>query len=186
MQMQLYTSEQFSGKFDFDVTDAFILVTYHPETVDLRNSYFIEQLTDALSKSSFRVLCTLPNADTEGGVIRQHLLEFQKAHPEKIKCFEILGQKGYLSAMKYCTMMVGNTSSGIIEAASFHKPVVNVGNRQKGRLAGENVVHVENDSGQILDGISRAKRLLLGKIFENPYGMGKTAEKIIEILKKQS
>lgn len=104
----------------------------------------------------------------------------------KVRCYENLGQKGYLTAMKHCAMLVGNTSSGIIEAASFNKPVVNVGNRQKGRTAGENVVHVENDAGKILEGIQYVSRKLTGRTFSNPYGDGKSAQRIIEILKKIS
>ena len=181
---ELYSPDEFSKLFGFNVWEPYALVTYHPETVDLRNEEFVHELTGALKQLPYKVLCTLPNADTQGSVIRNQLMMFEKEEPSKIKCFENLGQRGYLSAMKYCQMMIGNTSSGIIEAASFNKPVINVGNRQKGRTAGENVLHVPNQTSAIVEAVKFAEKNLGGIQFSNPYGDGTAANKIIGILKK--
>lgn len=80
-QTDLYTPEEFEKKFEFSLDDSYVLVTYHPETVDLRNDLFIDQLIIALERSEFNVLCTLPNADTQGSMIRDRLLKYEKKWP---------------------------------------------------------------------------------------------------------
>jgi UDP-N-acetylglucosamine 2-epimerase len=79
--------------------------------------------------------------------------------------------------------MIGNTSSGIIEAASYNKPVINVGNRQKGRLAGANVVHADNNADKIVEAVGHALQKLTGKKFDNLYGDGNATEKVMAVLK---
>lgn len=182
-QTRFLSTGEFKVKFNFDISEEYLLLTYHPETVDLRNSEFADELIKALKSSHYGILCTLPNADTEGNIVRSRLLEFEEEEPQKIKCFENLGQTGYLTAMKNCSMVIGNSSSGIIEAASFNKPVVNIGNRQKGRTYGKNVIHVTNNAHDILEGIQIAESQLIGKMYENPYGDGDASQKIINILK---
>jgi GDP/UDP-N,N'-diacetylbacillosamine 2-epimerase (hydrolysing) len=183
---EVYSREEFSNRFGIAMDDKFVLVTYHPETIDLKNDEFADQLIDALHQIPYKILCTLPNADTQGSVIRSKLLRFANEQPEKIRCFENLGQRGYYSAMCYCTMLIGNTSSGIIEAASYHKPVVNVGNRQKGRLTSDNVIHVDNESNQIVNAVLFASEQLVGKKFVNRYGDGNSSGRIVAALKKVS
>jgi GDP/UDP-N,N'-diacetylbacillosamine 2-epimerase (hydrolysing) len=183
LHMPLFTPEEFYKQFKFSIKEEFLLCTYHPETQNLgANKNNIHELIKAIKAQKIKVLCTLPNADTEGKIIRSKLLEFEKLNPDKITCFENLGQKGYLTAMKHCTMMIGNTSSGIIESSSFGVPVVNVGNRQEGRLASNNVIHVKNDSADIARGIKSALKLK-GKKFTLLYGNGKAANSIITALK---
>lgn len=179
----LMTAEEFKAKFDFDINEPFFLTTYHPETVDLRNDIFIKELLSAIKELNIKVLCTLPNADTQGDIIRNAFLEFEKEQPELLKCYENLGQRGYFTAINACKMMLGNTSSGIIEAGAFKKAVINVGNRQKGRVAGSNVIHVENTAKAILEGYKKANQLNLAD-FENPFGEGQTAQQILNILEK--
>ncbi|MES1181360.1 MAG: UDP-N-acetylglucosamine 2-epimerase, partial [Flavobacterium sp.] len=175
--------EEFYKQFKFSLLEDFILCTYHPETMNLgANKNNISELIKAFKAQKLKVLCTLPNADTEGKIIRQKLLAFEKEYPSKIKCFENLGQKGYLTAMKHCTLMVGNTSSGIIESAAFGAPVVNVGNRQEGRLASNNVVHVKNKASEIAAGM-KATIKLKGKKFKLIYGNGKAAPAILAVLR---
>ena len=184
MKADLMTSIEFFEKFKFDISKPYFLTTYHPETVDLQNEKFVYELTSAFKTLKIPILCTLPNADTQGNIIREAFLQLEKEQPQLIKCFENLGQRGYLTAMKHCEMMIGNTSSGIIESGAFQKPVLNVGNRQKGRMAGKNVLHVPNEQNAILAGYQRAKSLDLTN-FVNPYGTGNTAERILIILEKE-
>ncbi len=123
----------------------FILITFHPETVGLeRNiqySKIIMQSLSILSRSAHLVI-TMPNADGSGNLIRSGLEEVKRNASESVSLVETFGRKNYFSAMQACSCLLGNTSSGILEAASFGKYVVNVGNRQKGRLRSENVLDV--------------------------------------------
>jgi GDP/UDP-N,N'-diacetylbacillosamine 2-epimerase (hydrolysing) len=184
MSEELFSPQQFQEKFSFDITQQFILTTIHPETLSLgKNKEYITQFIDAIKEINLPVLCTLPNADTEGGIIREVLLDFEKKYPQKIKCFENLGFKGYFTAMKNCSLLVGNTSSGIIEAASFKKMVVNLGDRQKGRFAGANVVNVAFEKKAIVDAVHQLKNKDTSAIV-NPYVQENSAEKIVDFLEK--
>ena len=130
-----------------------------------------------------QIIITMPNADTNGGIIRNALLELAKKR-DNVYCIESLGALGYFSALNLCKFVLGNSSSGIIEAASFGKYVVNIGDRQKGRESGENVIHSAIDTKEILDAISQIERLPVLST-KNIYGDGETADRIIEILKSK-
>lgn len=184
INMPLFNHDEFMDNFGFDIQQDYILTTFHPETVSLGNKEKINSVLEALKQISETVLCTLPNADTQGTLVREALLDYEKECPDKIKCYENLGQKGYLTAMKNCSFMLGNTSSGIIEACSFNIPVLNIGDRQKGRLAGKNVVHTTYKIDDIINGASIARKKK-GIKFINPYGTGVTAKKVIKILNKK-
>ena len=181
LQLPALTFEAFFSQFDFDISNPFVLTTIHPETVAIEgNEFFIQQFLKAVDKMDLPVLCTLPNADPAGSIIRKALLSYEAQNPSRLKCFENLGQKGYFSAMKHCALMIGNTSSGIIEAASFHKYVLNLGDRQKGRLCDENVVHVPFESEAILNAYSKYRGKTSTNV--NPYGTGETSIKILDAL----
>ena len=131
----------------------------------------------------FNILFTYANADVGGRVINQKIEQFCKIQSTKYKVVKSLGQVKYLSAMKYVDLLIGNTSSGIIEAASFKKPVVNIGDRQKGRLRGENVIDCN------LNTLQESIKLALSSIFRNKiknmnniYGTGSAADFIVDKL----
>ncbi len=153
--MPLLSTAEFYDLFQVDLTHPTVLVTVHPETVSYdKNECYASEIVKALSQLvDYQVLITLPNADTSSLVIRTSLLNLQKEQPHRVRCVENLGVKGYFSAMKQCSFLLGNTSSGIIEAASFGKWVVNVGDRQKGRFQSQNVRNVPFDSQLVLDAI---------------------------------
>ncbi len=179
----LMSAQEFKEKFNFDISQPFILTTIHPETVAAgKNAAYIHQFLLALDEINLPVLCTLPNADSEGNVIREALLSYEEKNPQRLTCYENLGVKGYFSAMKNCSLMVGNTSSGIIEAASFKKWVIDLGKRQEGRLASENVVHVEFEKNKI---VSAVNDFLFkdNTLIVNPYEKGDTSVQILKILK---
>ena len=177
-----YSPEKFKSHFNFNIREAFVLLTYHPETINIgNNESAITQLLQFVLSIPEMVLCSLPNADTEGSIIRKKLLAFEESHPNKIKCIENLGQLGYYTAMQHCRMMIGNSSSGIIEAASFNKPVVNIGDRQKGREVSGNVIQAGNNEKDIAKGYQSALELI-GEEFKNVYGDGHTSSRIIQIL----
>lgn len=173
----------FSMQFKFNISVPFILMTFHPETVRLKNREHIKCIIECLKEIALPVLCTLPNADIEGDIIRNHLLDYESKYPNKIKCVENLGQQGYLTAMSKTEFLLGNTSSGIIEASSFNKPVINLGDRQKGRTSGSNIIHTKLNKFDIFEAIKKAQSMIK-KTFENPYGDGNSTERVMKILEK--
>ena len=144
-----------------------------------------EELLAALGKLKEQIVITMPNADTMGNHIRTQLKKFIKANPTHAFGFDSLGTQGYFSCMKHCSFLLGNTSSGIIEAASFAKYVINTGDRQKGRLTGKNVIHVPVENEKILAAVQKISSLA-PLDSSNIYGDGNAAEKIISIFKEIS
>jgi GDP/UDP-N,N'-diacetylbacillosamine 2-epimerase (hydrolysing) len=128
-----------------------ILCTFHPETVHIeRNEHYAHELIAAmLDLKEYRILMTLPNADTSGNLLRRIFID-ALGGIERVQLVENLGTVGYMSAMSNCAFMLGNTSSGIAEAASFGKYVIDLGDRQKGRAHGANVLHAPVQCDAIL------------------------------------
>ena len=140
----------------------FALVTFHPETIAVdSNITYAKHMKDALIELSniLNIIVTMPNADTLGSVYREQLQLLKAQRPNKIKLIENFGKVNYFSAMYYAKLLIGNTSSGIIEAASFNKYVINVGNRQKGRIHGNNVFDVEFDAKNIIKKTNQVLKL---------------------------
>jgi len=134
------------------------------------------------------VIFTLPNADTSGRTITRMLKEFAASHALS-RVIDNLGTQDYFSFMSIAAAMVGNSSSGLVEAPSFHLPVVNIGTRQKGRIRGRNVIDAGYERSGIIEGVKRAvsqefKNALKGE--QNPYGSGNASERILETLKRVS
>lgn len=181
-ETQFYSAAEFKETFNFNIDQPFILFTFHPETVDYKmNEQYAQIMGDVLTDLDVNVLVTMPNADTMGGVIREALHEAARKN-NRIHLIESLGSRGYYTALKKCILVLGNSSSGIIEAASFAKYVINVGNRQLGREAGDNVLHCKIDKEEISDTIRKVEKLPeLGA--DNIYGAGDASIKIYEILK---
>lgn len=172
-------------RFRFELADGTLLVTFHPATLELdRTEDDTAALMAALDQARHPVIFTAPNADPAGRIIRAHVERYVATHP-KAWFVENLGTEAYFSLLHHVAAMVGNSSSGIIEAASFKLPVVNVGNRQKRRHAGANVVHVpaerEAIRGAIATAASAAFREKLASLV-NPYGDGTAAQKIVETM----
>ncbi len=163
-----------------------LLVTFHPVTREFRDTgAHMAALLAALAAAQQPVVFTYPNADTGGRLIIERIEAFAAGQP-RAACVAHLGTKGYFSLMDKAAAMVGNSSSGIIEAASFALPVVNIGNRQKGRFAPANVITCGNGRDEILAAIHRATspefRAGLDGL-ANPYGDGQAAERMVETLR---
>jgi len=138
----------------------------------------------AMEEAGLPVIFTAPNADQGRGIVVSSIEKYVIAHSGS-RYVRNLGTRLYFSLMKHAAAMAGNSSSGIIEAASLGLPVVNVGNRQRGRLHGKNVIDVPCEKGAILGAIKKAisptfRESLKG--LENPYGNGHAAELIVETL----
>ena len=139
--------------------EPFALVTFHPETIDSKKniafSLVVKSTLAELSKE-INIVLTMPNADTLGSQFRNQFFNLKKDIPEKIVLIENFGKKNYFSAMFYSSILIGNTSSGIIESASFAKYFVNVGDRQKGRSQSKNVFNAIFDKQDILNKVRLA------------------------------
>ena len=162
----------------------FILITFHPETVGTeRNSLYVEEISKALRelKDKYLLVITLPNADAMGSLYRQSFEQMQQEFPERVVLIENFGRNYYFSAMKASAFLLGNTSSGILEAASFGKFAVNVGERQAGRLRSDNVMDVGFDSAEIVKLCKRAAEMDEFRGV-NRYAGKNTAESIKEII----
>lgn len=162
-----------------------LLVTNHPVTLEYEQTdRQVDELLAALSLLTIPVVFTGPNADPGGRRIRQRLLEFTAAHTWA-RFVENLGSAGYVATMKAAAAMVGNSSSGLIEAPTLRLPVVNIGTRQNGRVRARNVLDVGYERTAIAAAIRTAissefRRGLAG--LENPYGDGRAAERIVHAL----
>jgi UDP-hydrolysing UDP-N-acetyl-D-glucosamine 2-epimerase len=183
--LQLMTQRELKAGYGIELTDPTLLVTYHPVTLEYENTeVHMQELLAALDESEYSVVFTYPNADTQGRLIIKMINRFVDQH-ENAQVAVNLGTKAYFSLMNYAKAMVGNSSSGIIEAASFNLPVVNIGNRQRGRVHGDNVIDVGYSRSEILKGISRATSSSFHSSLNdlvNPYGDGHAAERIVEKL----
>ncbi len=178
------TIQQFDEKWGIDLSRKTILVTYHPETVAYQdNAANTQEFIKAIEKlADYQVLITMPNADTAGSSIRKMITE-RWSNSDRFFLIENLGAVSYFTAMKHCAFLLGNTSSGIIEAASFGKFVINIGDRQKGRASGDNVIHVPINADAILNAVHSIK----GKGHtdtSNIYYNNGAAAKIIEALEQ--
>lgn len=170
------------SRFGIDLAKPVLLVTFHPVTLEYQQvEPQVDALLEAIRKSECAVLFTLPNADTGGRVILDRIRKYVKAHANS-RLIDNLGTEAYFSLMKLVTAMVGNSSSGIIEAPSFKLPVVNIGMRQEGRLRAENVIDVDCSEDAILAGIRKAIHPLFRSQIsgmQNPYKQNGSASAII-------
>jgi len=181
--IQMLTIEEFNVKWGVNLSKKTILVTFHPETIALdNNQQYIDEIISAVNElTDYQILITMPNADTAGSLIRNALIDNFKNN-RRVFLIENLGSQSYFTAMNYCSLLLGNTSSGIIEAASFKKYVINLGNRQKGRLAGDNVIHAPIDKEKII----KAVKFIETKgdyLFDNIYYKEGATNQIIKIIK---
>lgn len=178
--------EDLNRRFGLRLAAPPLLVTFHPVTLEYeRVAEQVDELIAALEEVRMPVVFTFPNADTNGRIIIERIQEFVRHH-EDASAAVSLGTEGYFSVMRHAAAMVGNSSSGIIEAASFELPVVDIGNRQRGRVHGRNVIHC--DCGR--DSIAESIRKAVSPVFrdslrgmQNPYGDGTAAERIVQRLK---
>src|SRR6056300_1532521 len=182
-QIELLDKTTFYERWGVDLNQPTILVTEHPDTVDYHKnedySVVVGEALNTLAKE-YPVVITLPNADTMGNLYRKRLVELSKTHPN-VFAVENFGTQSYFACMNYAQFLLGNTSSGIIEAASFNKHVINIGDRQKGRLCGDNVIHVPFDKQLIIEATQKLK----GKYWKggNLYQQAQPSRKILDILR---
>lgn len=187
-KINLMTKEELERSIHFEIDENTVIVTYHPVT--LENNTVEEQFLNLLEvldrNPKIRMIFTKANADTNGRIVNELIDKYTAQNSERACAFMSLGQKRYLSALKYCRIVIGNSSSGIIEAPSFGKPIINIGDRQKGRICADSVINC----GYTQQEIQQAMETALTKEFENkasncrnPYEKENTAANIISVIK---
>jgi GDP/UDP-N,N'-diacetylbacillosamine 2-epimerase (hydrolysing) len=168
-----------------DLSKPFVIFTQHPVTAEMAQAAAqMETSLQALEQAGVQVVATYPNADSGGRAMIQ-VLERWRERPW-LRIFPSLGQRRFASLLKKAAAMVGNSSSGIIEAPFFGVPVVNIGSREAGRLRAENVLDVPNEPAAITSAIERALHdqdfKARARNSPNPYGDGHSGERIVEVL----
>lgn len=184
-QMELPSKSDFKTRWHINPDDSFILITIHPETIATsKTTNHVEVMEEVFSELILEsnLVISMPNLDTHGSHFRESFEKLQKKFPGKVFLIENFGKLNYFAAMKFCSLVLGNSSSGIIEAASFDKYVINIGDRQKGRLVSDNVVHVPFNASDIIENTKKLK----GKYFtgNNVYKINNAATSISDVLKK--
>lgn len=166
------------------------IVTYHPVTRETGVDTQIGALLKAVKQSRITAVFTAANADAQGARINARLKSFCEAEPDRFKWVPHLGHRRYLSCLAHFDLMIGNSSSGLTEAPSFRLPVVNVGDRQNGRVKGANVIDVPCTAAGISGGVRRALSVRLRSSLRNSrspyerYRDGRVSERIKDVLKE--
>ena len=185
----LLAKAEFQKAIDFQLGAVSFLVTYHPVTLSLEGPEkpFLEMLKALDHFSKARIIFTKANADASGRIINQSLDDYARKNPARVKVFTSMGPLLYWSAMQHVDIVVGNSSSGIIEAPVLQKPAVNIGDRQRGRLRADSVIDCEEKEPAIVaaieTGLSPGFKSRLAKVV-CPYGHGDASVKIKEYLRK--
>ena len=188
---KLLSLEELATSLDFQLNQPYFLVTYH--SVTLGNEDPVEAVKSLLLAlddfDSHQVILTFPNADDGGRKIIPLLEKYASLSPDRVLLIPSLGQKRYLSAVKYSDAVIGNSSSGIIEVPSFDVPTINIGLRQKGRLAAKSVINCAPNIFVIKEAIDIAiskKYKIKGEKILNPYGQGDASSKVIKMIKNMT
>jgi GDP/UDP-N,N'-diacetylbacillosamine 2-epimerase (hydrolysing) len=188
-RLELLSQPQLEKSIGMQLGERNLLITFHPVTLenDTARAQF-QALLDAicgLEKTKF--VFTKANSDTGGRIVNQMIDEFVRTNSNKAVAFDSLGRLRYLSSLQYVDAVVGNSSSGLLEAPSFKIATVNIGDRQKGRVKSESVIDCFPDT----QSITRALAVIYSKGFQqklgytsNPYGEGGASEKILDVIKR--
>ncbi len=188
-RLTLLSKEEFESSINFKLNKKNILVTFHPVTLEnaTAKDQFQELLNAIDELTDTHIIFTKANSDTDGRVINQMIDEYVAKNSHKAVAFTSLGQLRYLSAMQYVDAVVGNSSSGLIEAPSFKIGTINIGDRQKGRIKAKSVI----DTAPLKDDILEAFTKLYAKAFQeslatvkNPHDSGKGSREIVKVIRE--
>lgn len=179
--------DELSVSLGFTLREPYFLVTYHPVTLadEDPETSFRAMLAALDHFPDHQVILTYPNADNGGRALIPMLEDYARSEPSRVLVIPSLGFRRYLGALGRATAIIGNSSSGIIEAPAFGVPTVNIGARQLGRLAADSVLHCVPDANAIREAIATAVSpdfAIRCKCVANPYGQGSAAEQIVRVL----
>ena len=168
-------------KEKYNISKDFVLVLQHPVSLEVENSaYQIEQTLNAVTSTDYQVILIYPNADAGGRAMIDKIREYD------IDAYKNIPHDDFIGLLSLASVLIGNSSSGIIESSSFKLPVINIGTRQLGREKAQNVIDVEYSSKEILDALSYIRTdeyQMKLKNCKNPYGDGKASKSICEVIK---
>lgn len=187
-KLSLLNLSELSNSLNFELGKNYFLITYHPETLAAdKGEKALKNLLQALdSFLHVKLIITYPNADGGAKKLIDLYKQYQRSHPGRVMLVPSLGQLRYLSAVKHCTAVIGNSSSGVIEVPSFNKPSINIGNRQKGRESASSVIDCVEDTESIKYAIDKAlsqEHIDVCRYTKNPYGSGDVAKQIVKTIK---
>jgi GDP/UDP-N,N'-diacetylbacillosamine 2-epimerase (hydrolysing) len=188
-KLKLLPKQELENSLQFTFGPHNLLVTFHPVTLEpgLSSKTFSNLLKVLDSLSNSHIIFTKANADPDGRMINKMIDLYVAKHPQKAIAFKSMGQVRYLSAMRFVDAVVGNSSSGIIEAPSFKIGTINIGERQKGRIKAKSIIDCEPTRHAITNAFrklySRKFQKALKKV-RSPYGNGNSAEKIVRVLER--
>ena len=182
---------ELSDSLNFSITKPYFVLTYHPVTLaDESQEKTLNNILAALDNfQETQVIITYPNSDDGGRRLITIIEDYAANRKDKALVVPSLGQKRYLSALKHSVAVIGNSSSGIIEAPSLCVPSINIGSRQKGRISAKSVVHCDTDYHSIFKEITNALNIKKSGVnlkFDNPYFNGGASKKILNIIKNES
>lgn len=187
-KISLMSKEELEDSLGFKLGDKSLEITYHPVTLEESTAEEqIQNLLDCLDEiPEYKIIFTLPNSDTDGRIIIKKINDYVAANPCRAIAFPSLGLRRYLSTLKYVSAVVGNSSSGIIEVPSFGIPTLNIGDRQKGRVAAQSVFSYGTSKEDIREGL-QVVLSLQAKIkalhCKNPYEGEDTTNEILKVIK---
>ncbi|MCH5191126.1 MAG: UDP-N-acetylglucosamine 2-epimerase (hydrolyzing) [Oscillospiraceae bacterium] len=189
LKTPLMSKEELEKSLAFSLDRDYAVVTFHPVTLeeDTSKKQFGELLKAFGKHGEMKYIITKAGADSDGRIINKMVDEFANTN-DNVCAVNSLGLRRYLSALKYCKTVIGNSSSGLLEAPSFKIPTVNIGDRQRGRIRAESVIDCEpvcDDICRAIDKANSTEFVELAHRTKNPYGDGNTSEKIVRILKEK-
>ena len=184
MKTDFMTKEELEQSLNFKLTGKCFLCTYHPVTLsDVSSETQIMNLLQALDDyKDYHIIFTYSNSDTSSQIIIQRIQEYVDQNKDRCMFIPSLGQRRYFSALKYMTAVLGNSSSGIIEVPSFGIPTLDIGDRQKGRMAADSVIHCGYSTEEIKDGLAEVLAYQ-SKPIENPYYKEETCDAILKVIR---
>lgn len=184
LKEELLDRKTLGENVNFPAEKDYAVVTFHPVTMEPGTAERqVRELFLAMQrKTELFYLITKANADAGGALINE-FMERETVKYSNMKLVSSLGMKRYLSAVKYARFVLGNSSSGIIEAPSLGIPTVNIGDRQKGRIIADSVISCEPECQSILDAMELAMHMEPGE-YQSPYGTGNTSDQIVRIIKE--
>jgi len=186
-KLKLLSKADFERIIKFKLGEKNILVTFHPVTLEERTSETqFQELLDSISKlNNTKIIFTKANSDTFGGIINSMIDDYVAKNNNAI-CFESMGQINYLSTLQFMDVVLGNSSSGLLEAPSFKIGTIDIGDRQKGRIKANSIITClpikESIDSALVKVYSREFQEIINNVV-NPYGTGGASKKIVEIIK---
>lgn len=189
-KLDLLSKDEFEKSIGAKLKTINILVTYHPVTLEVESpEETFQNLLNVLDEiENAQIIFTYANSDKNGRVINKMIEQYASKNKNKAVSFSSLGQLRYLSALQYVSVVVGNSSSGILEVPAFNIPSIDIGDRQKGRISPKSVIHCASDFKSIKASLNKVLRDEFIREIQNQeqiFGKGNTTEKIIKILKSE-